>query len=1404
MRRRRMTDSLTILGAVPALVLWCSAAWSAPVGLSSSTPGVSFSGVGTSNVTITSTGQRAIVHAQGFDILHGETASIIQPNTAAMLVRIGGPRTLIDGNLNAMGLLYLLNPNGILFGRNAQVNVGGIVASSLHLSDANFLAGNYLFQGAGVEGWITNAGVIRTSGAGAYLLAPRVENSGVITSQGGHIVLGAGKTAYLSNRPDGSGFLAEITAPVGQALNVKELIADGGTVTLAGRVVNQEGLVQANSLQDRGGKIELLATEAVTLKDGSRTVARGGDHGPSNGGSVRAVANLASGTATFEQGAVIDISGGTLGGHGGFAEVSGYHVHLGGRVLGDVRAGYQGSRLLIDPVDVNLSTLSGSGLSTITFTSPDDLRVTGSFDLANLTPAPTGPGTVEFIAGQHLLFNNATLTNTGTTKWDYKGVAQQGDIRFSGSHLATGAGGGLDFSAPNGSISLINTLGQLSTVRTTAAGGNITLNAGLDVVSTSALVTGGGLPGQRLGGIRLEGPGILNLRAGRDFVGGAVGGFLRGPGFVLANGAANVTAGRHIGSPTKGLSLTDPDGYAVLTLGKGEITLTAENGSIYLGRVQDFGLSDGGLAPRLTVDSTNRITLKAKQDIFLNPRRTGNSGVDVARGLYPASFHAETETGNIVVEQNLDFWPSATGSLRLSAGQDFVGLQEETLIPDERFGYIFVGFRNVPGGEWRLVNLEEAARDPHLSSFLWTKELFSFNGIDKPSSGLPTITVKTNSPTVTLHEFDLGQFLNRPFLGGTFQNALNSRATNIAPHAAQAVIIQARTGKIQTVNFNFASVPYRKRVAIEAATDIEAVTATIGVPDNETATVSAGRSLNMRTAGTTGSGASSDLTFAGTGTAKVKVGGLLDLADSTGINFRSEPGPNPDVDKGGFLDIEVGGRIKMDQSRIATYNGATLSIHGPGTQSLVDASGKPVVVEGKPLAVEGVVVRDALNRSVIQVLDVEGRPKTLEFEGTKVVLDGATILTDPVTLHLSLVEQGGTLRRTGGTVNGEPFQVVRSEASNARTTGRYGFDPVLVTETLPGGGTAQYFVFVDGSGAVYKIAPNLVAQVRPVPEVVTVGSSATGGANSRVGAGTPLGILTLGGGGIDLFARGDIDVETSRISTFHGGDINLTSTHGRINAGSGSREEAVEQIIEQELPDGSKVRIPIRVPASGISTFHRGDPRPLTFVEFKDAEIDALKKQEEAQRFFGRDTSALLARINQLQAEREPVFQETVLKPFIAGLQLGDANLVSERVSVDIPPAGIQARTVNLQAPSVNFQGGKITGNVVIPATVNVSGPPSISGTGSGAVSVAVTPVSGGTATASAASTSAAVSTSAKSSDATESAASEGSAKQAEAKAKQVAAKSEEKGKKTTTVAQSIKMKHGVIIQVEVKPQSGG
>ncbi len=379
------------------------------------------------------------------------------------------------------------------------------------------------------------------------------------------------------------------------------------------------------------------------------------------------------------------------------------------------------------------------------------------------------------------------------------------------------------------------------------------------------------------------------------------------------------------------------------------------------------------------------------------------------------------------------------------------------------------------------------------------------------------------------------------------------------------------------------------------------------------------------------------------------------------------------------------------------------------------------------------------------------------------------------------------------TIDGQPFQVVRAEVplNDAKTL--TGFDPVLVNGQL---------VLVAANGTVLLAPVNQVVKVQPLPGVVTVGSNAT----VRSTSGTPLGIVTMGGGGIDVFAKGNIDVEKSRISTFNGGDINLTSTEGSISAGSGSRNESVDQVIEQDI-GGQKVFLTIRVPASGISTFHPDDPRPLKFIEFNDPEITALKDQAGREAFFGRQALAasLLAKANELQAQRQPVFNETVLKPYIDSLKLGDVNLVSERSSIIIPSAGIQGRTVHLFAPAVDNQGGQIVGNVVIAATVSLSGPPlSITGTGSGAVATPVTPVTGSTTSASSSATTAAVSTSAKSAESVQESAAEVSSQNSSGK--QTASKTSDNKDEKSQLAKAVRVKRGVVIQVDVKPEvkSGG
>lgn len=241
-------------------------------------------------LTIRQTTPNVVINWESFNIAPNEVTHFIQPNALSLaLNRIGGTApSEIFGALRANGIVMLLNRNGVIFQPGSQVDVGGLVASSLNMTDRDFLAGNYRLLGAVTDGLVRNLGNIRAGAGGVYLIAPNVENgaSGIITANDGSVSLAAGTTAYLSSRSDGRGFLVELQAPVGEALNLGTLTADGGHISMAGLSVNQQGVVQANAIANRGGKIELVAkpnsttpgptAARVRLGATSRTQADGG------------------------------------------------------------------------------------------------------------------------------------------------------------------------------------------------------------------------------------------------------------------------------------------------------------------------------------------------------------------------------------------------------------------------------------------------------------------------------------------------------------------------------------------------------------------------------------------------------------------------------------------------------------------------------------------------------------------------------------------------------------------------------------------------------------------------------------------------------------------------------------------------------------------------------------------------------------------------------------------------------------------------------------------------------------------------------------------------------------------------------------------------------------------------
>ncbi|MCY7305780.1 MAG: filamentous hemagglutinin N-terminal domain-containing protein, partial [Rhodoferax sp.] len=230
-------------------------------------------------LTVTNT-PGAIIHWQSFGINRGELTRFVQQNAAsAVLNRVTGtdPSNIL-GALQSNGRVFLINPNGIVFGRGSQVDVAGLVVSSLKMSDPDFLAGRLRFTDTPGAGEVRVEGNIRTaSGGQVILVAPRVANSGLIEAPNGVILLAAGRSVEISDI-DRPSIRVEISNSNEEAVNVGTLIARH--ISIYGGLVRNSGTILANSaVVGEGGRVTLRGKQAVVLTPTSVIEA----NGPSGG-----------------------------------------------------------------------------------------------------------------------------------------------------------------------------------------------------------------------------------------------------------------------------------------------------------------------------------------------------------------------------------------------------------------------------------------------------------------------------------------------------------------------------------------------------------------------------------------------------------------------------------------------------------------------------------------------------------------------------------------------------------------------------------------------------------------------------------------------------------------------------------------------------------------------------------------------------------------------------------------------------------------------------------------------------------------------------------------------------------------------------------------------------------------
>ncbi|KYQ98596.1 hypothetical protein AWY96_08715 [Serratia plymuthica] len=284
--KRRLAVALSLLGLVAL-----EPAYALPTGqnIVAGKGDISTSG---QQMTINQQSDKLITQWDGFSVGANEGVTFNQPgsNSVALNRVVGVNGSDIQGKIDANGKVFLVNPNGVVFGKNAQVNVGGLVASTRDISNADFLAGKNRFVGKS-QAEVRNDGTLTAAQAGSVaLLGARVNNQGVIQAQMGSIALGAGDDITLNF--DGNKLLnLQVDGAAVNALvqNGGLLKAEGGQVLMTAKaasdvlqtVVNNQGTITATTLSNQAGRIVLdggnggMVNVAGTL-DASAAAGNGG------------------------------------------------------------------------------------------------------------------------------------------------------------------------------------------------------------------------------------------------------------------------------------------------------------------------------------------------------------------------------------------------------------------------------------------------------------------------------------------------------------------------------------------------------------------------------------------------------------------------------------------------------------------------------------------------------------------------------------------------------------------------------------------------------------------------------------------------------------------------------------------------------------------------------------------------------------------------------------------------------------------------------------------------------------------------------------------------------------------------------------------------------------------------
>ncbi|SAK54767.1 two-partner secretion domain-containing protein [Caballeronia ptereochthonis] len=616
---------------------------------------VATSGPGT---TIQQNSNRLAIDWNSFSTRPGESVTFNQPGANAIaLNRVVGPRpSALFGKLNANGQVFIVNPNGVIFGPGAQVNVGGLLASTLGLSTSDFMSGHYAFADSGRKDWrerhwhhdhddgaaVVNLGSL-TSAPGGYvaLIGARAINAGTIDTPNGVAALAAGERVAVTLGDHGMIGLSVERGTLRALVANRGLIqADGGQAWLTANaedalfasVVNNTGIIRARSAVSENGVIRLVAEGGVARVGGTLDASAPG------------------------------------GGNGGIIETTGTQVRVASdaRITTAAAAGQTGTwRIASD-----FAALVGSGnrfgrrFGTIQGATLSRVLESTSVSISAAAPSGSQPFGFVLIDGPVAWRGANTLSLAAQS-----GIVLDAPITAPNGTLAMSTGGGVAQRAPveAANVALQGGAGTYTLANTANRIGTLAADAASIVVNDAAPLTIGSVAG--LAGVSASG--AVTLAAPSLTLAAPVASRASGTAITLASASFDNRAGAQALAAPNGRWLVysdspDADGFGGLQSGN-----LALWGDSYTGGADARAASSGG--NRFAFTALQQVTLTAVNiDVpFDTPRTLGPNDVTIAL-RYDGSNYGKAFADSPTVHEPFVFTVTSTGAAPGAASGEYI------------------------------------------------------------------------------------------------------------------------------------------------------------------------------------------------------------------------------------------------------------------------------------------------------------------------------------------------------------------------------------------------------------------------------------------------------------------------------------------------------------------------------------------------------------------------------------------------------------------------------------------------------------------------------------------------------------------------------------------------------------